>query len=100
MNWSAVLAVVTRLVGNELCNGRRDNTEPEAIRELAHWYSYAHDIQTIIGRTPLLLISVIVSGRGKAIALDVARGLLYLHDNHIVHLDIKVCCPLSLPEIG
>jgi hypothetical protein len=28
-------------------------------------------------------------GLGKAIALDVARGLAFLHQRHIVHLDLK-----------
>lgn len=28
-------------------------------------------------------------GLGKAIALDVARGLAFLHHRHIVHLDLK-----------
>ena len=28
--------------------------------------------------------------RGKGIALDIARGLFYLHGNNVVHLDIKV----------
>lgn len=28
--------------------------------------------------------------RGKRVALDVARALVYLHSRRIVHLDIKV----------
>ena len=27
--------------------------------------------------------------RGREIALDVARGIFYLHVNHTIHLDIK-----------
>lgn len=30
-----------------------------------------------------------VLGKGKQIALDVARGLEYLHSQHVVHLDLK-----------
>ena len=30
-----------------------------------------------------------VLGKGKQIALDVARGLAFLHSQHVVHLDLK-----------
>jgi len=30
-----------------------------------------------------------VLGKGKSIALDIARGLAKLHEQHIVHLDLK-----------
>ena len=33
-------------------------------------------------------------GRGRGAALDIARGLHYLHLHHIVHFDLKVRCAL------
>ena len=35
---------------------------------------------------------------GRSIAIDVAHGLAYLHDNHILHLDIKAS-PASHPDL-
>lgn len=32
---------------------------------------------------------LLVDTRGRGIALDVARGLAYLHSNSVLHLDIK-----------
>lgn len=32
----------------------------------------------------------LVLGRGQEVALDVARGIAYLHLHNVVHLDIKV----------
>ena len=37
--------------------------------------------------------------RGRAIALDVVRGLLHMHTRRLVHLDLKVS-PLQLPARG
>ena len=40
-----------------------------------------------------------VLGKGKQIALDVARGLAFLHSQHVVHLDLKspngACRPVN-----
>lgn len=40
-------------------------------------------------------------GRGRSVAVHVARGLVYLHANNIVHLDLKsqVCTGLRHVQI-
>lgn len=35
--------------------------------------------------------------RGRCVALDVARGLHYLHHKRIVHLDLKRCAGWGRP---
>lgn len=46
--------------------------------------------------------------RGKAIALDISRGLAFLHDQHIIHFDLKSCnvllgpggAPAKIADVG
>lgn len=33
--------------------------------------------------------SVSTACRGKAIAIDIAKGLSFMHRNHVIHFDIK-----------
>ena len=42
-----------------------------------------------LAAVPVLIAALMPTCRGRKIAVDVARGLHFLHSNKIVHLDLK-----------